>query len=225
MAATSSRFRGEACHLEVLEAHIADSRARLFFLVRKQQSPAGATAVRILAVSDWLFQIRAKSRQQVARLIHFSAISAEVAGIMVRHGVRWVSDPTCVSGGWQHHISGEFLDKDRGMDDLDRVAEFTVIAPDRFDAVRAGGDDLFWTGGFQVRDIGGRELLVHVFVAGPLRRIAGAFLLRQDAEPDLFRPQDFEHRLQRLLEVGLERTRAAEPDQHVVFRRVEGFER
>ena len=62
------------------------------------------------------------------------------------------------------------------------------------------------------------QLLVHVLVAGALGRIAGAALLRQHAERDAAGAQDLEQRAQRLLEVGLERAGAAEPDQHVVLR-------
>ena len=63
-----------------------------------------------------------------------------------------------------------------------------------------------------------RQLLKHVLVAGALGRIAGALLLRQHAEPHAARAQDLEQRSQRLLEVGLERAGAAEPDEHVVLR-------
>src|SRR3954447_21371075 len=91
--------------------------------------------------------------------------------------------------------------------------------------MRARGQDLLRTRVLQLLDVRVRELLEHVLVAGPLGRIARALLLRQHAEPDLPRAQNLEQRSQRLLEIGLERARAPQPDEDVVPRRVERFER
>src|SRR5581483_12102790 len=86
------------------------------------------------------------------------------------------------------------------------------------------GQDRLRLGRLEVLDVRVRELLEHVFVAGPLRRIAVATLLRKDAEGDASRPQDLEQRPERLLEIGVERARTPEPHQDVVPRRVERLE-
>ena len=64
------------------------------------------------------------------------------------------------------------------------VAELAVVVADRLHAVRTRREDLLRAGRLQILDVRGRQLLKHVFVAGPLRRIAGAALLRQHAERD-----------------------------------------
>src|SRR5258706_488565 len=121
-------------------------------------------------------------------------------------------------------IAGQFLDEDRRVDDLDLVAEFTVVVADRLHAVRARRQDLLRAGGFQVLDVRVREPLEHVLVAGALRRIARALLLRQHAEADAILAQNLEQRTQGLLEARLERARAAEPDEDVMLPRIEGLE-
>src|SRR5262249_20358807 len=75
-----------------------------------------------------------------------------------------------------------------------------------------------------ILDVPGGELLEHVLVAGALGRIAVAALLGEDAEPYMPGPEDREQRAERFLEVGVERTGAPEPDQHVVLRRIERLE-
>src|SRR5262245_12198751 len=150
---------------------------------------------------------------------------------MIRNGcqcVSWVSD----TGLWcrssfaapRHNISCEFLDVNGRVNDLDLVAKLSVVVADRFYTVRTGSDDLFWTGGLQIRDVGVRQLLVHVFVAGPLRGIAIAAFLREDPEADLPCAHDFEQRSERLLKISLKRPCAAEPDEHVVPGGVECFQ-
>ena len=59
-------------------------------------------------------------------------------------------------------------------------------------------------------------------------RLAGSPVQRSfDSTPKrtLLRAQNLEQRAQRLLEVGLERAGASEPDEHVVLRRIEDLER
>ena len=59
-------------------------------------------------------------------------------------------------------------------------------------------------------------------------RLAGSPVQRSfDSTPNVtpLRAQDLEQRPQRLLEIGVERAGAAEPDQDVVLRRIEGLER
>src|SRR5262245_19766297 len=151
---------------------------------------------------------------------------------MIRNGcqcVSWVSD----TGLWcrssfaapRHNISCEFLDVNGRVNDLDLVAKLSVIVADRFYTVRTRRDDLFWTSGFQIRNVGVRQLLIHVFIAGPLRRIAIAAFPREDSEADLPCAHDLEQRSQRLLKISLKRSRAAEPNEHVVPSGIEGFER
>src|SRR5262245_6565755 len=103
------------------------------------------------------------------------------------------------------------------MDDLDLVSEFPVVIADRLHAVGARRQNSLGGGRLEILDIGVRQLLIHVLVAGPLRRIAVAALFRQNAERYLPSAQDLEERAQRFLEVGLEGPRTAQPDEDVVL--------
>ena len=53
--------------LELLEADVADARARLLFLVGEQQAAAGAAAVRVLAVALRLADVGAEPRRAASR--------------------------------------------------------------------------------------------------------------------------------------------------------------
>ena len=87
--------------------------------------------------------------------------------------------------------------------------------------MRARRDNRRRPRGFQILDVGACQLLKHVLVAGPLRRIARAAFLRQHPERDAAAAQDVEERTQRLLILGVERAGAAEPHEDLVLRRVE----
>src|SRR5687767_1356897 len=61
----AERTRGDdgvrAGLLELLEADVADPRARLLFLVGEQESAAGPAAIRVVAVSLWLLHLGAEA--------------------------------------------------------------------------------------------------------------------------------------------------------------------
>src|SRR5262245_20731095 len=208
---------------QLLEADVADPRARLLFLVREQQAAASAAAVRVVAVPDRIVDVGAEARQERPRLVDLAGVATEVARVLERdHLVRLGG--TLGTTRTARNAARQLLHEHRRVDDLDLVAELRVVAADRLHAVRARREDLLRRRRLEVLDVCGRELLVHVLVAGALGRIAVAALFRQHAEPHLLRPQDLEQRSQRLLEIGVERPGAAEPHQHVVLRGIEGLE-
>src|SRR4029079_9046885 len=90
--------------------------------------------------------------------------------------------------------------------------------------MRARRDDPGGASFFERRDVLVRQLLKHVLVAGPLGGIAVAALLRKHAEGDPPRAQDVGERSDRLLKIGLECARTAEPDEPLVPAGIKGFE-
>src|SRR5438034_11812522 len=110
------------------------------------------------------------------------------------------------------------------MNDVDVVPEALVVGADRLHAVGTRRQNLDRLARAQVFDVLVRELLKHVLVAGALRGIAGAALLREHAERDTSLAQDLEQRAQRLLVIRLERSGASEPDEVLVPGRIERLE-
>ena len=119
----------------------------------------------------------------------------------------------------------QFLDEHRRVHDLDLVAELAVVVADRLHAVRARRQDLLRRrppSGPRCSRWPAPGTCIRCRCAWPDRRCSAPSTARRT---DALRAQDLEQRAQRLLEVGLERAGAAEPDEHVVLRRIEGLER
>src|SRR4029453_14787965 len=74
---------------KLLEAHVADSRTWLLFLIGKQETAAGAAAERILAIPFRFLDVAAESHEQVPRFVHRSCVASEVAGIVKGHLARF----------------------------------------------------------------------------------------------------------------------------------------
>src|SRR5262245_35306379 len=86
---------------KLLEADIADSRARLLFLVGEQQAAAGTAAIWILAIANGLPNDGAEAGQKRARLVNLATVAPQVARVVVGHG------PTGCRGT---HTARELLD-------------------------------------------------------------------------------------------------------------------
>ena len=70
--------------LQLLEAHVADARTRLFFFVREQQAAAGAAAERVVTIAHRLLDVGAESLEQLARLLDMTGVSSQVARVVER---------------------------------------------------------------------------------------------------------------------------------------------
>src|SRR6185437_5282537 len=94
------------------------------------------------------------------------------------------------------------------------AAEIRVLASDRVEAVRAGGDDLRHAGLVQRGHVLPRLLLKRVLVAHPPGRVAGARLAAaQDGEVDAGLLEQLRGGDRRLPGPFIERRRAADPEQ------------
>src|SRR5262249_22127000 len=84
----AERARGDngvgAGRLQLLEAHVADARARLLFLVGEQQPAAGAAAVRVVAVALGLGDDAPEPRDERARLVDLAGVAAQITRIVER---------------------------------------------------------------------------------------------------------------------------------------------
>src|SRR5262245_19636156 len=70
--------------LQLPEPYVADSAPRLFFLVGEQHAAARATAERVVAVANRLFEVHGAGTElceQLPRLFHRSRIASQITGI------------------------------------------------------------------------------------------------------------------------------------------------
>ena len=148
------------------------------FLLGEDPSAAGAAAKALQPGLVHLVDPAAGYVQYVARLLENVLVTPEVAGVVI--GV-----VELVRIQRERSALQEPVDEDGVVLDLDLHPQVPVIAPERIEAVRAGGDDLRDAVPFDGLDVLLGAHLVEVLVAELSERLAAALLLlAEDADPD-----------------------------------------